>query len=156
MTYKNIRVKKRGGGTRLQRVKVLKSGKYKFVKNKGTRRSRSSRRKSNPSRRKRRVARRRKRRRRSRTIPLGPVLGLAAGMVGPAQALMEGNIESAAELACRQYTGYSFQHQHFDANELKKGLVPLVAGLLVHKFVGGWPLNLNRTLAAAGVPYIRI
>ena len=34
-TYKNIRVPKRGGGTRLQRVQVLKSGKYKFVKNIG-------------------------------------------------------------------------------------------------------------------------
>lgn len=32
-TYKNIRLPKRGGGTRLQRVQVLASGKYKFVKN---------------------------------------------------------------------------------------------------------------------------
>jgi len=32
-TYKDIRIKKRGGGTRLQRVQVLASGKYKFVKN---------------------------------------------------------------------------------------------------------------------------
>lgn len=30
---KTIRIKKRGGGTRLQRVEVLKSGKFKFVKN---------------------------------------------------------------------------------------------------------------------------
>ena len=32
-TFKNIQIKKRGGGTRLQRVQVLASGKYKFVKN---------------------------------------------------------------------------------------------------------------------------
>lgn len=32
--YKNIRIKKKGGGTRIQRVQVLASGKYKFVKNK--------------------------------------------------------------------------------------------------------------------------
>ena len=32
-TYKNIKINKRGGGTRLQRVQVLASGKYKFVKN---------------------------------------------------------------------------------------------------------------------------
>jgi len=31
--YKNIRVKMKGGKSRLQRVKVLASGKYKFVKN---------------------------------------------------------------------------------------------------------------------------
>ena len=30
---KTIRIKKAGGGTRLQKVKVLASGKYKFVKN---------------------------------------------------------------------------------------------------------------------------
>lgn len=35
-TYKNITVKKRGGGTRKQRVQVLASGKYKFVKNLGS------------------------------------------------------------------------------------------------------------------------
>jgi len=33
VTYKNIRIKKPGGGTRLQRVKVLANGKYRFVKN---------------------------------------------------------------------------------------------------------------------------
>ena len=33
MTYKNIRIKKKGGGTRLQRVKVLATGQYRFVKN---------------------------------------------------------------------------------------------------------------------------
>ena len=43
-TYKNIRVPKRGGGTRLQRVQVLASGKYKFVKNL----KKSGKKKSNP------------------------------------------------------------------------------------------------------------
>lgn len=32
-TFKNIKIKMKGGKTRLQRVKVLASGKYKFVKN---------------------------------------------------------------------------------------------------------------------------
>jgi len=32
-TFKTITIKKRGGGTRKQRVQVLASGKYKFVKN---------------------------------------------------------------------------------------------------------------------------
>lgn len=32
--FKNIKIKKKGGGTRTQRVQVLASGKYKFVKNK--------------------------------------------------------------------------------------------------------------------------
>jgi len=49
-TFKNIRIKKRGGGTRLQRVQVLASGKYKFVKNTGSRKT-SKARKSSPKRR---------------------------------------------------------------------------------------------------------
>ena len=36
VTYRNITVRKKGGGTRLQRAKVLASGKLKFVKNLGT------------------------------------------------------------------------------------------------------------------------
>lgn len=40
-TFKNIRIKKRGGGTRLQRVQVLASGKYKFVKNLGSKAKKS-------------------------------------------------------------------------------------------------------------------
>jgi len=57
-TYKTITVPKRGGGTRRQRVQVLASGKYKFVKNKGTTRTRRKR--SNPTKRRRTsVARRR-------------------------------------------------------------------------------------------------
>ncbi|GAI47681.1 unnamed protein product, partial [marine sediment metagenome] len=51
-TFKNIRIKKRGGGTRLQRVQVLASGKYKFVKNlkKAASSSSKTRRKGNPTR----------------------------------------------------------------------------------------------------------
>ena len=40
--YKTIRIKKAGGGTRLQKVQVLASGKYKFVKN-STKRRKSTR-----------------------------------------------------------------------------------------------------------------
>jgi len=73
--YKNIRIKKKGGGTRTQRVRVLASGKYRFVKNP----SRSSKIRGKVKkiyRRGRKIARRRKRRR-SNTfkIPLAPTLG---------------------------------------------------------------------------------
>lgn len=68
--FKNIRVKMRGGKSRLQRVQVLASGKYKFVKNIGrrvksrvTRRTRRTRR-SNVKRRVNRTARRYRKKRR--------------------------------------------------------------------------------------------
>lgn len=51
MTFKTITVKKRGGGTRRQKVKVLASGKYKFVKNSSTSSRKSTKRKSSSKRR---------------------------------------------------------------------------------------------------------
>jgi hypothetical protein len=36
MKIKTIKIKKKGGGTRLQKVKVLASGKYRFIKNTAT------------------------------------------------------------------------------------------------------------------------
>ena len=49
-TYKNIRIKMKGGKSRLQRVKVLASGKYKFVKNLTQKVTRRTKRKTNPGR----------------------------------------------------------------------------------------------------------
>ena len=105
---------------------------------------------------KRRMAKRKTRRSRQITIPLAPVLGLFAGMADSMSAVMDGNYYDAVAWATAHYTGYKTWDQSWDFSELKKGLFPLVAGLLVHKFVGGAPLNLNRILAAAKVPLIRI
>jgi len=46
VTYKNIRVKMKGGKSRLQRVKVLANGQYRFVKNTGG--AKGSKRKTSP------------------------------------------------------------------------------------------------------------
>ena len=102
--------------------------------------------------------RRRKRRSRKMSIPLAPIGGLIAGMAVPAQLFLRGDIQNAVNVLVENYTGVAgaTTSPHFDMDKLKNGLVPLVAGLLVHKFVGGAPLNLNRTLAAAGVPLLRI
>ena len=153
--FKNIRVKMRGGKSRLQRVQVLASGKYKFVKNKT--RSKVSRKAKPTKRRSRKMARKRRRRRNSMTIPIAPILGLAAGslnefVLGRA---LSGDFVGAGKAAVHRYIGIDGNGQ-FDVNMLAQGLGPLVIGLLVHKFVGGAPLNANRMLAAAGVPFIRI
>ena len=60
MTYKNIRIPKRGGGTRLQRVQVLKSGQYRFVKNPGGAKSSKKKKSSKTTRRTRTVAKKNK------------------------------------------------------------------------------------------------
>ena len=100
--------------------------------------------------------RKRGRRGHSMTIPLAPVLGLAAGLADPARIAMEGDFPRAIAVATQHYTGYDPVGGTWSAEALKKGLLPLVIGMLVHKFVGGPPLNLNRMLGQAKVPFIRI
>lgn len=107
------------------------------------------------TRRRKKVAKKRNRGARKFTIPLAPVIGLLAGLgpaIGPA---MAGDIDGAVNVLKFNYLGMTYDNQ-FDANGLKKGLLPLIVGGLVHKFVGGAPLNINRMLAAANVPIVRI
>ena len=159
MKTKNIRIKKRGGGTRLQRVQVLASGKYKFIKNRG-RSAPKKRAGSKPKRRVKRTARRKRRRgKRNMTIPLAPIAGigfaLAGGQYPPLEAAMAGNYEAALIRLAERFCGVG-RPGVFEPHKLAQGLFPVIMGLLVHKFVGGPPLNANRMLAAAGVPLIRI
>jgi len=160
-TYKNITIKMKGGKTRKQRAMVLASGKLKFVKNLTTSRVKSTKKskKNNPKRRNRKMPRRRRGRGRrgSRkfTIPIAPIAGiLAAPAVSAAIKAGLNQDWDGVLYECKKFVGFS--NDKFDAFALMSNVGPIVAGLLIHKFVGGAPLNLNRQLAAAGVPIIRI
>jgi len=101
---------------------------------------------------------RRKRRRRSNkfTLPLAPIFGLAAGLWEPIKRAQYGDWIGALDEASQAYTGYSPKTKAWNPGAMRRGLIPLVVGLLVHKFVGGRPLNLNQMLGKANVPVIRI
>ena len=148
-TYKNIRIPKRGGGTRLQRVQVLASGKYKFVKNVGGRTTKKK--KSGSSKPTKKVTKtaKKKRRRGRRSIPLAPLIGLVGSAAEPIKRAMGGDWQGAIGEARNIYTGFNEQGK-FNAGWLVKGWGPIVLGCLIHKFVGGWPINANRYLA--GLP----
>lgn len=91
------------------------------------------------------------------TIPIAPILGLAAGMAEPITAFASGaSLESAGNIAIRAYTGYDIFSHDWGWQRMMNGVVPLAIGLMIHKFVGGRPLNANAALARAGVPYLRI
>jgi len=110
------------------------------------------------------VAKRKRRYSRSFGIPLAPIAGLAAGLVTPPKPgrdsvitnIMQGDWQNTFNALAMVYTGVDPATGKFDFASLKRGLVPLVAGLLIHKFIGGSPLNLNRMLARYKVPLIRI
>jgi len=99
--------------------------------------------------------RKRGRGKRKFTLPIAPIVGLAAGLAAPVKDLMDGEPEYAMNKLKYSYLGLTPDNV-FKPEALMSGLVPLVVGCLVHKFVGGAPLNLNRMLASANVPVIRI
>ena len=105
---------------------------------------------------KRKMAKKKRRRSRSMTIPIAPLVGLGAGLSVAVPAAIRGDWELAINEVTRNYTGYNPLTRKFETDKLWRGLAPLIGGLLVHKFVGGSPLNLNRTLARAKIPFIRI
>lgn len=96
-----------------------------------------------------------KRKSRKFTIPLAPIAGiLAAPAVGAGiRAALAGDIDGMLYEA-KKFVG--FTGDQFDAFALISNMGPIVVGLAIHKFVGGPPLNLNRMLAAANVPVVRI
>ena len=113
----------------------------------------------------RRYSRKRSRRRGGMTIPLAPIIGLGAGLAGGStwsggnsviSRLMEGDIADAMKIGAYHYLGYDINLGKFEVQGLMTGVMPLVVGALIHKFVGGAPLNVNRMLAAARVPLVRI
>ena len=99
----------------------------------------------------------------SMTIPLAPIGGLMAGLAVPISQAVLGNYTGsggAIDWLIYNYTGFrgnfSGGQPTFDPTGLKNGLLPLIAGVLIHKFVGGQPIGINRMLGQAGVPVIRI
>jgi len=52
-------------------------------------------------------------------------------------------------------TGFDTDQPGWHPEFMKNGTYPLVAGLLVHKFIGG-TLGVNRALGRAHVPFLRI
>lgn len=157
--FKNIRIKMKGGKSRMQRVMVLASGKYKFVKNLGSKTRKSTRKSVKRTVTKRRTKtlgkRRRKRASRKFTIPIAPIAGIIAAPAVRAgiNAAVAGDWDGVMHEASK-FVG--FADGKFDAFALASNVGPILVGLMVHKFVGGSPLNLNRMLASANVPIVRI
>jgi hypothetical protein len=161
-SYKNIRIKKKGGGTRIQRVQVLASGKYKFVKNTGSKSNRKASSKTKTKRRTNRVAREKKRRSsRSFTLPLAVLGGVVAGIARPSprgpslvESLLKGDWKALAYDGREVLAGVDNTGK-FRPEWIVATYGPMIAGALIHKFVGG-KLGVNAMLGRAGVPLIRV
>jgi len=138
---KTITLKKRGGGTRKQKVQVLASGKFKFIKNS----ARSTNRKvGNPHNRKRKnrrkntMAKNRKRRSNNHiTQTAFKFIRIGALVIpGVAEQARYTQYDSKLKAILRVYTGYEYDAANWNPEHLIKGYGPYIAVNVIHRLVG--------------------
>lgn len=114
--------------------------------------------KNKPRKVKKKMAKKKTRRSRQMTIPLTIAIPAVGGTVAAAKYGWDHGwgIEGAIDQVSQAWTGFSFINKTFDMNQMWRALFPTIFGAVIHKFVGGPPLNVNRLLAAAKIPLIRI
>lgn len=89
------------------------------------------------------------------TLPISVLAGFAVPVVRIVDTGMQSGMRAATDLASMAFTGYDPSTGKFNWAMLKWGTGPVIAGILVHKFIGG-TLGVNRALARAGVPVLRL
>ncbi len=91
------------------------------------------------------------------TVPLAVVAGfapLALGEFGAVKRALEGDTAGAAQQAVIYATGYNLDTKSFHWPTFAGSYGPILAGMVVHKLAGR--MGINRALANAGVPFVRI
>lgn len=134
MTFKNIRIPKIGGGSRLQRVKVLASGKYKFVKNLAKSRSRSSKKTKTKSKKRGYPKMGKKNRKRGKNLQatLFRLIRLGALVAPAAYTALEHKDDMywAVEHGVYRYTGWSGARGKWEPKGLLEGWGPFLGACL--------------------------
>jgi len=89
------------------------------------------------------------------TFPIGIIAGMLPGVTRSFSVFQRGGAQAGANEALAIYTGFDPQTRQWSVANMQHGLIPLIAGLLLTRFVGGG-LGVNRILARARVPLLRI
>jgi len=88
------------------------------------------------------------------TIPVAVALGFAPLAVRGFSLVKQGGFANLSKLSS-SIIPYDNAARRVSFADLSYGLYPIIAGLMVHKFIGGG-LGLNRMLAGAKIPWLRI
>jgi len=88
------------------------------------------------------------------TLPMAVILGFVPLTTRGIQLVQAGGLAGLQALPS-SLIPYDFQARRITFSNLGTGLYPILAGLAVHKFVGGM-LGVNRALASSRIPFIRL
>jgi hypothetical protein len=91
---------------------------------------------------------------RQMTVPLAVIAGMVPLTLNVYNGAKNGGINGAGFELVRGLTGYNWQAGKMEFNALVRGVGPILLGFLAHKVAGR--LGVNRALAQAGVPFVRI
>lgn len=101
-----------------------------------------------------RYVRRGYRRSKGMTFSLAVIAGLAPAAYRAYEGFTTDGIRGAAYRLSNDFTGFDPYQRKWNPWEMKYGLLPALLGIGVHKVAG--KLGINRALAQAGIPFIRI
>jgi len=89
------------------------------------------------------------------TVSVAVIAGFTPSLLAAYEGFKGAGVTGVGYSLCHSFTGYNPHAKEWNLSGLRNGLLPVVAGLLVHKFVGG-QLGINRALGKAGIPLLRI
>lgn len=95
-----------------------------------------------------------RRKKRGFTLPLAVAAPIAYVGYNTALYAMNQSPEVALDKLGYWMTGYSVKSADFNWNRMKGGSFPILGGIVVHKIAS--MLGVNRAIAQAGIPIIRI
>lgn len=107
------------------------------------------------------MAKRTKRRRRNSmlgglpSISLATVLGMLPFLINSWNAWRDYGLRGLQIESIRILTGWDIDIQYWSPGAMGRGLLPIMGGILIHRFIGTG-LGVNRALARAGIPLIRL
>lgn len=89
------------------------------------------------------------------TLPLAVLAGMAIPAGWAIKDFQAGGPTLAGSGLITRMSGFNPTTKRFEPNYLMQGLVPVLAGVFVHKYIGG-KMGINRVLSSAGVPFVRL
>jgi len=101
------------------------------------------------------MAKKKHRKKQAMTMPLAVVAGFfPAGQIIWAESQGARGLQGGAQAASRIFLGYDSVNAQWDFRQLQYGFGPIIVGFGIHKLAQ--MVGINRAMAAARIPFIRI